>query len=495
MRIPLQDEFSSNVNGAKKTQPQNELPFYLYGDKKTQSQNELPFYFYDGKETQSQGELPFYLYGDKKTQSQGMFPFYLYGDKKIQSKDKKTQSQDELPFYLYGDKKTQSKEPHFYLYGDKKTQSENKKIQSQDKLLFYLYGDKKIQSEDELPFYFYGDKKTQSENKITQSQDKFSFYLYDEPPFYLYGDKKTQLQDEPPFYLYGDKKTQSQDEFPFYLYGDKKTQSQDEFPFYLYGAKKTKSQDELPFYLYGAKDSESNNDVNALPPKMMHATNHHQHDNPNVDLIFFEEGLRPGTKLDAQFPERKYASPLLPRQVAERIPFSSEKIKEILKILSLKPMLENVQIVENGISQCEGVAMKGEEKHCATSLESMVDFITSKLGKNVGVISTEVEKETKSTKFLVKDGVKMLAEDKFVACHPVDYPYAIFYCHQVLNTTAHFVPLEGEDGTRAKAVALCHKDTSGWGANHISFRVLKIKPGTAPVCHIFPEGHLLWIAK
>ncbi|XP_014500741.1 BURP domain protein RD22-like [Vigna radiata var. radiata] len=140
--------------------------------------------------------------------------------------------------------------------------------------------------------------------------------------------------------------------------------------------------------------------------------------------------------------------------------------------------------------------MKGEEKHCATSLESMVDFVTSKLGKNVHVTSTEVEIESKSQKFIVKDGVKILAEEEIVACHPMNYPYGVFYCHQISNSTAHFVPLEGEDGSRVKAVAVCHKDTSEWDPNHIAFQALKVKPGTIPVCHFFPEAHhLLWYAK
>jgi len=41
------------------------------------------------------------------------------------------------------------------------------------------------------------------------------------------------------------------------------------------------------------------------------------------------------------------------------------------------------------------------------------------------------------------------------------------------------MPLEGEDGTRVKAAAVCHKDTSEWDPNHhIAFQVLKVKVGT-----------------
>lgn len=138
--------------------------------------------------------------------------------------------------------------------------------------------------------------------------------------------------------------------------------------------------------------------------------------------------------------------------------------------------------------------MNGEAKHCATSIESMVDFVTSKLEKNIHVISTEVEKETSTRKFSVKNGVKMLTKDKIIACHPMNYPYVVFFCHETSNTTAHFIPLEGEDGTRVRAPAVCHQDTSDWDPNHISFKMLKMKPGT-PMCHVFPLRHLIWFAK
>ncbi|XP_014500878.1 BURP domain protein RD22-like [Vigna radiata var. radiata] len=111
----------------------------------------------------------------------------------------------------------------------------------------------------------------------------------------------------------------------------------------------------------------------------------------------------------------------------------------------------------------------------------MVDFVISKLGKNVHVTSTEVEIESKSQEFIVKDGVKILGEEETIACHPMNYPYVVFYCHKISNSTARFMPLEGEDGTRVKAIAVCHKDTSEWNPDHMAMQVLKVKPGTSPV--------------
>ncbi|XP_027337749.1 BURP domain-containing protein 5-like [Abrus precatorius] len=219
---------------------------------------------------------------------------------------------------------------------------------------------------------------------------------------------------------------------------------------------------------------------------------HHRLDDVKVDLIFLEEGLRPGTKINAHFYKIDFTKPLLPLQVAQHIPFSSKKMKEILEILSMKPKSEIAKVVEREIRICEVPPPIIEEKLCATSLESMVDFVTSKLGKNVRAFSTYAEREAKSQNFLVKDGVKKIADESVIACHLMDYPYAVFLCHHLQNTTAHFMPLEGEDGTRVKAIAVCHKDTSLWDPDSLILQAIKIKPGDCLVCHIFPEVHVVF---
>ncbi|WVZ18549.1 hypothetical protein V8G54_005871 [Vigna mungo] len=236
--------------------------------------------------------------------------------------------------------------------------------------------------------------------------------------------------------------------------GVKKNQLKDD-------SKEIQSQDNTPY----DPQSKENAVLRGIGP----VANHHHHDHSKPTLFFSEEGLRRGAKLDLYFPKIKYLTLLLPREITEHIPFSSDKINEILETLAVKPDSKNAENVEETLKNCEDPGMSGEEKHCATSVESMVDFVTSKLGNNVHVTSTDVEIESKSQKFIVKDGVKILAEEKIIACHPMDYPYVVFYCHKISNSTAHFMPLEGEDGSRVKAVAVCHKDTSEWDPNYIAF--------------------------
>ncbi|MCI55556.1 dehydration-responsive protein RD22-like, partial [Trifolium medium] len=65
---------------------------------------------------------------------------------------------------------------------------------------------------------------------------------------------------------------------------------------------------------------------------------------------------------------------LVPRQVADATPFSSEKLNDILIKFSVKPESEEAYIMKNTIKECEDASIEGEEKYCATSLESMVDF-------------------------------------------------------------------------------------------------------------------------
>lgn len=225
------------------------------------------------------------------------------------------------------------------------------------------------------------------------------------------------------------------------------------------------------------------------------ATETQLHDDTTVALFFKENDLHYGTKMDLHFTPSSSQATFLPRQVADSIPFSSSKVNDVFTKFSIKPESEEANAVKNTLSECEETSIKGEEKYCATSLESMVDFSTSKLGKNLVVLSTEVDKETGLQQYTIAPGVKKISGDKAVVCHKQNYPYAVFYCHKTETTRTYSVPLEGANGIRVKAVAVCHTDTSQWNPKHLAFQVLKVKPGTVPVCHFLPEDHVVWVQK
>ncbi|KAF3634928.1 BURP domain-containing protein 3 [Capsicum annuum] len=223
------------------------------------------------------------------------------------------------------------------------------------------------------------------------------------------------------------------------------------------------------------------------------------HDNPNVALFFQEKDLHQGSNMKLQFVKTTNGAAFLPRQVADATPFSSNKMPEILNQFSVDPNSEEAQAMKQTVQECEEPGVEGEEKYCATSLESMVDFSTSKLGNKVQPLATETDKEnTQLQKYTILGAKKMgnnNNDGKSVVCHKQNYAYAVFYCHKTETTESYMVSLVGADGTKAKAVAVCHKDTSAWNPKHLAFKVLKVKPGSVPVCHFLPQDHIVWVPK
>ncbi|KAM1013425.1 hypothetical protein FF1_043359 [Malus domestica] len=195
------------------------------------------------------------------------------------------------------------------------------------------------------------------------------------------------------------------------------------------------------------------------------ATETQLHQDPNVAIFFLEKDMQRGTTMNLHFTTNSNTATFVSRETAESIPFSSNKLPEILNQFSVKP----------------------------GSVES--DIInTSKLGGgNIRAISTEAGKGATLQKYTIASGVKKLAADKSVVCYKQNYAYAVFYCHATKTTTAYVVPLKGAIGVNVKAVAVCHTDTSEWNPKHLAFQVLKVKPGTVPVSHFLPSDHVVWV--
>ncbi|KAI5355056.1 hypothetical protein L3X38_007951 [Prunus dulcis] len=221
-----------------------------------------------------------------------------------------------------------------------------------------------------------------------------------------------------------------------------------------------------------------------------------QLDYKNAAIFFLEKDMRPGATTNYQFPRNSNTATFLPRESAQSIPFSSNKLSEIFNHFSVKPTSAEAKTIKQTIEACEAPGIKGEEKYCATSLESMVDFSTSKLRtRNVQAISTEVLEKGATMpmhKYTIIPGLKKLAGDRVVVCHKQNYPFAVFYCHAIKPTAAYVLSLKGDDGVKVKAVAICHLDTSEWNPKHLAFQILKVKPGTIPICHFLPTDHIVW---
>lgn len=134
-----------------------------------------------------------------------------------------------------------------------------------------------------------------------------------------------------------------------------------------------------------------------------------------------------------------------------------------------------------------------EAKFCATSLESMLDFATSKLGTNIKALTTEIKEEAPKQQYTIAPGVRKKTSPKSVSCHIQAYVHAVYYCHETSNTATYVVPLVGEDKIKFDAAAVCHRDTSQWNPKHVAFQMLKVKPGSASICHFIPTDHIVWV--
>ncbi|XP_042467243.1 BURP domain-containing protein 6-like [Zingiber officinale] len=99
-------------------------------------------------------------------------------------------------------------------------------------------------------------------------------------------------------------------------------------------------------------------------------------------LFFLEKDLFPGATFDLQFKRSipKHAD-LLPRRVADTLPFSSNKLPDVLALFSVDPNSKEARDMSATLERCECTANARETKHCATSIEFMVDFVVSALAE------------------------------------------------------------------------------------------------------------------
>ncbi|KAG8658169.1 BURP domain protein RD22 [Manihot esculenta] len=213
----------------------------------------------------------------------------------------------------------------------------------------------------------------------------------------------------------------------------------------------------------------------------------------STTVYFLYQDLLPGKNMRIIFLKSTNGSNFLPRKIAESIPFSSNKFPEILNYFSIKSTSKEAQIMKQTIEECETPSMRGEDKYCATSLESLVDFVAAKFGQNVQVFSNEVEEENKKQEYTILQGIKMMGENNII-CHKERYAYAVLYCHRIKDTKVYKVPLMAADGSKAEAAVVCHMDTSAWHPHHSAFQILNVKPGGPAICHILNSDATVWIS-
>lgn len=217
--------------------------------------------------------------------------------------------------------------------------------------------------------------------------------------------------------------------------------------------------------------------------------------------FFTLDDLYVGNVMTLQFPVQE-VSPFLSRKEADSIPLSMSQFPSVLQLFSIPEDSPQANSMRGTLEQCEAEPTTGETKICANSLESMLEFVNKVIGSDAKHEILTTSYPSPSAAPLQKYTILKVSCDidapKWVACHPLAYPYAVHYCHFISTGTKVFkVSLVGEDnGDKIEALGVCHLDTSDWNPDHIVFKQLSIKAGKeSPVCHFFPVKHLIWIPQ
>ncbi|KAM7468641.1 hypothetical protein LguiB_016203 [Lonicera macranthoides] len=212
--------------------------------------------------------------------------------------------------------------------------------------------------------------------------------------------------------------------------------------------------------------------------------------------FFREKMLKTGTVMPMpdirdKMPKRSF----LPRVISSKLPFSTSKLTQLKDIFHASDNSSMANILADTLTECERSPSPGETKRCVGSVEDMIDFATSVLGRNVVVRSTDSTFGSKQNVMIgnVK-GINGGRVTKSVSCHQSLYPYLVYYCHSVPKVRVYEADLL-DPKSKSKinhGLAICHVDTSHWSAGHGAFVALGFGPGKIEVCHWVFENDMNW---
>ncbi|CAI8600308.1 unnamed protein product [Vicia faba] len=226
---------------------------------------------------------------------------------------------------------------------------------------------------------------------------------------------------------------------------------------------------------------------------------HHNQIEPELNVFFVPNDLKIGKIMPIYFSKKDLSTTpkFLPKEESEKLPFTPKELPLLLDFFTIPKDSPQAKAMKYTLDQCNFEPMEGETKFCATSLESLFDFANSMFGSNSNFKFLTTKHVTESTiplqNYTIAKVNKISVPNAF-GCHPMPYPFAVFYCHtQKGDANLYELVLEGENGEVIEAAGICHMDTSKWDADHVAFRVLDTRPGKSPVCHFFPPDNLVLV--
>ncbi|XP_027125580.1 polygalacturonase 1 beta-like protein 2 [Coffea arabica] len=262
--------------------------------------------------------------------------------------------------------------------------------------------------------------------------------------------------------------------------------------FKIYGVNNTfkdYAKNGVTFALYTKPSSSKGDDTSKINSKSV---------NKWVDegKFFREYMLKDGTIIKMpdirdKMPKRSF----LPRLISSKLPFSTNELSAIKRIFHALDNSTLERVIVNALEECERAASRGESKRCVGSVEDMIDFAVSVLGRNVVVRTTENVRGSNHHVMIGKvQGVNGGRVTKSVSCHQSLYPYLLYYCHSVPKVKVYLADiLDVVSKTKINhGVAICHIDTSAWSPNHGAFVALGSGPGLIEVCHWIFENDMTW---
>jgi len=202
-----------------------------------------------------------------------------------------------------------------------------------------------------------------------------------------------------------------------------------------------------------------------------------------------------------QFQVQKVPQFLLKKE-ADSIPLSLSQLTRVLHLLSIPQDSPQGKSMRKTFEHCEADRVSGETRMCVNSVESMLKFVDTIIGSEAkhDILTTSNPSPTAIPlhKYTVLEASHDINASKWVSCHPIPYPNAVYGCHHIATGSKVFkVSLVGdENGDKMEALGMCHLDTSGWNPYHKLFKTLGIKPvKNSSVCHFFLVNHLLWVPR
>uniref|UniRef100_A0A453NDE9 BURP domain-containing protein n=2 Tax=Aegilops tauschii subsp. strangulata TaxID=200361 RepID=A0A453NDE9_AEGTS len=206
-------------------------------------------------------------------------------------------------------------------------------------------------------------------------------------------------------------------------------------------------------------------------------------------MLFLKKNLHIGTTL----PEgTMFARDGAPKSIHfSSTPLESKYLTTILSYFKLPHGSMKANQVADTLHSCGKPADKEEPHMCFSSREAMARFATRELGvSSARAAITRIHGHENPSSMYVVEQITQL-NSNVVPCHPMDFPYEVFYCHRPKQVQSLRVQLKDlKDGmSRVTAIAMCHMNTSDWDTQY--FELLDGERGE-PICHYMPTDYIMF---